>query len=505
MTRSPLQTLSTHGAVSFLIQYRFMWLSLVVGAITYVFHSELLNRLFPSGYAIELLDADSLGYLEFSRIRTAGYPVFLWVIQSLFGTYEAAPAVQSAIFALSVGFLATQVSRLFRSSLAATIVMGCLLLNPDIMKYHFKILTESLSLALLCLYFAFIARYLLTRRARNIAFAGLISGAAVLVRPINYTWAAGMLLLIFIAWRYDKRSISKAALVGMLPYGAVIALGALAFFVKHGEFKTQSFLGFNLHGKALFYVDSSVPTRAPNYMAYMAREITPIREAVLTCSTLQCRYSLSARVYDHIRWARSIVNNPAYRAALDADFGSGYVVNDDFYMARALEVIRAKPRPFLEDFALHAYSLWVVLQIKTPHERDVLADVVRRYRDVFADKGEILNHTHASRVLPAPVVYLIRAGLIGLFVASLFAMCAGLFERRDASSGWRNCVRFLAIAGVVIHAGYLGTALIQAGFPRYALDFSVCLYIYAAAIASSLWRSTAAVRWALGRAPVAAP
>jgi hypothetical protein len=437
---------------------------------------------------LELFDADSQGYLQFMPWRTAGYPVFLWATHWLFGTYEAVPAVQSAIFALSAGFVATQVWHLFRSSLAAAIVLGCLLLNPDITKYHFKILTESLSLSLLCLYCAFMARYLRTRRMRNIVFAALVSGAGVLVRPINYTWLTGMILLIAIAWRCQACRMPQLALLSLLPYGAMITLGALAFFARHGEFQTQSFLGHNLHGKALFYVDSSVPTAAPNYMAYMEREITPIRDAILTCSTLQCRYSLSARAYDHIRRAASLVRNHEYRAALRADFGSRYVVDDNFYMARALEVIWAKPRAFLEDVSLHVYSLWVVLQIKTPHERDVLADVLRQRHAIFQDKPEILNHTHVSRVLPSSAVYVIRVGFIAVCVASLLTIGLSLLQRRDAAGDWWDCICFLAITGAVIHAGYLGTAVIQAGFPRYALDFSVCLYFYVAAIASYLWR-----------------
>jgi hypothetical protein len=396
------------------------------------------------------------------------------------------PFFQLAIFTVSAAFLATQLESFFKSTWMAGIVLFCLLFNPEAIKYHLTIMTESLSFSLLCLYLAFVARYLETKVLRNIAIAALIAGLAALIRPINYTWLAGVGLLVIIVWRHHPQKLWKLFLLSFVPYGSVIFLGCVIFFFKHGEFKTQSFLGHNLHGKTMFYLDESVPTKAPHYMTYMVKVITPMRKAILTCPSIQCRYSLSAPSYDYIR--RSMVKDAGRISAIKADFGPEYVVKDDFYMARALEVLRAKPREFFQDVALQLFSLWAVLEIKTSHERDILREALNG-NAALKDKEQILNYTHFYRVVPTPLVYGMRAGLLSVCILSLLLIGVGVFKR-VYQGDWAERIRFLAIAGVVIHVGYLGIALIQAGFPRYVLSFWPCMYIYASFMTCYLWSKT---------------
>ena len=61
------------------------------------------------------LAPDSGGYLRFSEHRTAGYPLFLRAVETLFGTTDAAQKAQLIIAASAFAFLGWSVHRAFRS------------------------------------------------------------------------------------------------------------------------------------------------------------------------------------------------------------------------------------------------------------------------------------------------------------------------------------------------------------------------------------------------------
>ena len=97
------------------------------------------------------LAPDSGGYLRFSEHRTAGYPLFLRAVETLFGTTDAAQKVQLVIAASAFAFLGWSVHRAFRSPFFALAPVVALMLYPRIADLHGYILTESVFISLLCL------------------------------------------------------------------------------------------------------------------------------------------------------------------------------------------------------------------------------------------------------------------------------------------------------------------------------------------------------------------
>ena len=78
------------------------------------------------------LAPDSGGYLQFSEHRTAGYPLFLRAVETLFRTTDAVQKAQLVIAASAFAFLGWSVHRAFRSPFFALAPVVALILYPRI-------------------------------------------------------------------------------------------------------------------------------------------------------------------------------------------------------------------------------------------------------------------------------------------------------------------------------------------------------------------------------------
>ena len=144
---------------------------------------------------------DSGGYLKFSEHRTAGYPIFIRLIEATFGTVDAVPKAQLVIAATSFAFLGWSVHRVFRTIFFALAPVLALMLYPQLGDVHGYILTESLFISLLCLLTG--GLILLTRRPTwyLAAATALACGLTITVRPAAVSLLVIWPFLFWLIWR----------------------------------------------------------------------------------------------------------------------------------------------------------------------------------------------------------------------------------------------------------------------------------------------------------------
>lgn len=136
-------------------------------------------------------------------MRTPGYPLFLLPFLALHASAAAIVVAQhllNALLACAIYLLARQ--RLGR----ATAVLAALVFAIDTPTIHYanKVLTETLFTALLFALVALALRIARAPRMRELAIAGLLAGALVLVRPVAILYFAALALWFAferIAWR----------------------------------------------------------------------------------------------------------------------------------------------------------------------------------------------------------------------------------------------------------------------------------------------------------------
>lgn len=203
----------------------------------------LMGGLTVLGTPPSMMTPDSPTYLNWSVIRTPGYPFFLSLIRIIDPELGHLPYVQMGILIASSAFLAQAAARLGGPWWIWPIMSAGILGNPFIWRYSWEILTESLFISLFMIFLGCVAMALQRRPALLWLFAASgILGAAILARPAGYA-LLGVALLIGLLWS-DRRWTA----VGAATIPAIAILFAISSWnlATKGYFSTQIFAGYNI-------------------------------------------------------------------------------------------------------------------------------------------------------------------------------------------------------------------------------------------------------------------
>jgi hypothetical protein len=190
-----------------------------------------------------IMTPDSPTYLNWSVIRTPGYPFFLSVIRMIDPELGHLPYVQMGLLIISCAFFAQAAVRLGGPWWIWLLMGAGILGNPFIWRYSWEILTESLFITLLMVFLGCVAIALQRRPDLTWLFASSIAlGAAILVRPVGYA-LMGVSPLIGLLWIGRRwRAVGAASIPAI---AILLAVGGWNLATK-GFFGTQIFAGYNI-------------------------------------------------------------------------------------------------------------------------------------------------------------------------------------------------------------------------------------------------------------------
>lgn len=420
----------------------------------------VMAKITPHIFPVELMAPDSAGYTAFAPNRTVGYPLFLQFVYKIFDTHTIVPTIQWSIFGAAAFSLALQIQRKWGMGYGILSILGTLC-NPEWNKYHNMILTESLSSSLLLFVLATLIAYTRNPKARKLALLSGFIGLGILIRPINYTWLAAPILFLITFWSQFKKRPAAYFSALLLPFVLIIFGGIYMYAQHHGAYKTQSFLGHNLIGKAGVFANPDYPTSNPTFVKAMAQKVQAYRTGVEKISTIQGHYFLSAPFYDQVRFQN--------QASITKDLGIALTDDEMFSISR--ELIACNPMAFAKDTFINYAALWLLLDFKTPSEKAQIDAFAASYQP-SKDESYTMEFITTAKARPTWLVYLLRAGFAVFATISLIAALMLLFQGRHRVSD----ELFLAgTAGAIIHGGYGVIAILQAGLPRYAMSFWPCL------------------------------
>ena len=225
------------------LEAAFPWLLilLAVGYVAYYWSNPV--ELYP----------DSNGYLKFSEVRTAGYPVFIRLITAAFGTVDAVPKAQLLLAAAAFAFLGWSVHLAFRSPFFALLPVLLLMLFPQIAYVHSCILTESLFISLLCIMIGGLALMVWRPTWYSVVTAALACGLAITVRP------AGMSLLIiwpFLFWLIWRGCVTQRIMLVtamIVPIALCLIVENLLWHALHDSKSRPNLADRHLFAKALIF------------------------------------------------------------------------------------------------------------------------------------------------------------------------------------------------------------------------------------------------------------
>ena len=442
-----------------------LWLLILLAAGYVVYYWSNPVELYP----------DSNGYLTFSEHRTAGYPMFIRLIEAAFGTVDAVPKAQLVVAGAAFAFLGWSafigLGRTFGSTLFALAPVLLLMLYPQIGDVHSYILTESLFISLLCLLAGGLVMMAHRPTWRWAAVAALVCGLAITVRP-----AATSLLIIwpFLFWLIWRRCGGLSLWGRTALAAAVIAPIVLCLMVEnvlwHANHDSESRPNLayrHLFAKALIIEpepqisDSELAGLVSRGRGVMApgRELISDAPSHYTRTRLLVDFEVAAQHATYWRVFSPEVKEIAQQRGIG---------EYDVLAQVARGAMLRSPVAWVRNALAHYWGLWfpywayaspAILEEYQAYIENVEPSVLFMDRPIFR---------HKEPPSPALQIMLRLTMATGLLISTLavgLATWQRLFRRRHSPDG-RLVVA--AVCGLAIHAHFLMVGLLGVVATRYA-------------------------------------
>ena len=405
-----------------------------------------------------LMQVDSQSYLDFAAERTAAYPLFLRFVEHLPGGLRDLPPIQLGLYALAALFLCCEFRKLSGSRFASGLLLVLLLGNAQVTRLNFMIMTEALFLCCLMLLLALCCRLVRKPRWQTLGMASLAAGLAALIRPAGYALIISLPVIGWWCWR-DALPAGRAVLAAALPYLATLGLGMIAYHAEHGLWRTETFVGRTLLGKAAAVVDANPSENDPKIIRSIAAAVAPDRAVIDRAPTVSDRFRLIVPYYDLWRYGK-VYDIVAAQAGVPK---SDVVALDRHMEAVSFEIIAAAPAAYLADVALNYGALWWLPDAMTQAQ-------LARFRAVVAaleplpDLGRYpaWHRDHSDAVIWALHGFMATAFAVSLWWG--FHLIASIVRGTPLPP----LARLGVVAAILVHASFLLTAAVEAGLPRYA-------------------------------------
>jgi len=413
------------------------------------------------------LYADSGGYLTFVDTRTAGYPLFIMLVEAAFGTVDAVPKAQLAIAAMSFAFLGWSLHRAFRSFFFAMTPVVLLMLYPQIGDVHSYILTESLFISLLCLLAGSLALMVWRPTWYLAAVAALACGLAITIRPAAFSLLIIWPFLLWFIWRRsDRRRIALVSAV-IVPIAICLVVENVLWHVHHDSEHRPNLADRHLFAKALMIEpEPRVPDPELARVVDEGRRVmAPGRDLIAGAPSHYARTRLLVDfevAAQHATYWR--VFSPEIRAIAEQRGIGEY----DVLAQMGRSAVLSAPLGWLQNALAHYLGLWF------PYWAYASPETLKEYQGyienvehntLFEDRP-IFGHKEP----PGPVLrILLRLTMgVGLLISAL-AVGLTVFQRLFSHSRMPDRKLVLAaLCGLAIHAHFLMVGLLGVVATRYA-------------------------------------
>jgi O-antigen ligase len=204
---------------------------------------------------------DSSGYLDMHIIRTPGYPIFLKIIQSIFGnSFETALLfIQTAIGCFSTYFL---IHKIRKVKLLNNVLYCCLsgvLLLPFLIGLRIgnNILSEAISYSLYLIIIGFYISFFISKNKKELLYAIPIIGLLLITRyQFIYLIPVGLAMIFWVGFKEKQWKQFTIPILLLLVLPVITSLIDRTYHkVVHDHFVSTPWTGMNIITPAFYVAD----------------------------------------------------------------------------------------------------------------------------------------------------------------------------------------------------------------------------------------------------------
>jgi hypothetical protein len=197
-----------------------------------------------------ILHPDSSGYLEFYKVRSSFYPIFLDISDFLGLDIKKILILQILVFSVSLYFLLKSMLTVFNKKVYLFIFVMILVGNIWFTSLHKAILTESLYLSLNFAAIAALITFFISGSTRYILIFSFFIGLSIGVRPSGAFMFILMPIIIYAAKNRFKEFNWHWIVALVIPIIAMQILESSLYRYYHGDSERESILTVVSFGKS---------------------------------------------------------------------------------------------------------------------------------------------------------------------------------------------------------------------------------------------------------------
>ena len=449
---------------------------LAAGYVTYYWPSpaelEELARVVAKG-------GDRGSYLNFSEIRTAGYPIFIKAIAAVFGSVDAVPKAQLVITAASFAFLGWSVHRTFGSFFFALAPVLALMLYPRIGDWHIDFMTESLFMSLLCLLTAGLIFVVQRPTWYMAAGAALACGLAITVRPAGMSLLIVWPFLFWLIWRRCGTGRHRIVMVTAVitPIVLCILVENVIWHTNHDSEFRPNLADRHLFGKALI-IESEPQISDPELARLVAegRSVTALGRKLI--AEAPSYYARTRLLVDFEVRTHGYIYKHEFATKVKAIAQRRGVGEYDVLAQIGRPAMLKNPVAWMRNALIHYFGLWIRAYVTpTIHEEYLVylenSEPSPLIRNEIWLRGDPLSRLQRLSAQPMAAALLVSILSVGL---------AAWHRLRQRGLDSRLVVA--AVCALAIHAHLLIVGMLGVTESRYAVAMGPLLAISVGLLAS---------------------
>jgi hypothetical protein len=410
--------------------------------------------------------ADSVGYIEFSPVRTLGYPILIYFL----GLDLLVP-IQIIIFSLSLGWLIHEINEIIKNVYIISFVSILICLTPELIDMQVSVLTESFFTSLIIIIIIGIIKYSINPRISYLILISFVVGVSASIRPVAYGLVPVILFFILFNSK-TKNKLLISLICMMLPCLLIITFERMAANIIFKD-KIDSLLPRHLFAKSSMIDGYMKPLSseknklqlklldiqnkdAENIRKFIANAPSTEVKNVLTLYYEQC---IQYRCFDD----QIYINNELTRAE-----------ENKIILKTSLERMINNPISTMELFIIHYKSLWTMYQARHPNVYNAFNDYIKNTENIPFDKFIFKTMPKKFSINKASYylqIVFILTGVITFLIASLYLLF-GFFAIKISP--------YFSISGIlalIIHVEFCFTAFFGLGISRYSFVFFPAIFV----------------------------
>ena len=409
-----------------------------------------------------------------SRYRWVGYPLFLELVEAVFGTINAAPRVQLVLLAAAVVFLAFAVWQTLCAPWLAFALAASVFGASAVSRLHAYLLSEGLFVPLVCA-FAGVVALLVRRPSAPLAAAGaVLCGLAITVRPVGIAMLALWPALAWLLWPRCVGRRGRLAAAVALPLVLVFGTEVVVWKNIWGwTSERHQVVNRTLFAKAVLAHEAPTPAaigdvELAEFLTDAKRRAAPLRDLIAAAPEWRIRATLLRNVESYMQGFSSYgllhteIAKLAERRGAPADRPLGQI---------AWRTLLSLPGAWFANAATHWLSLWTYYSVND-------AAFGRRYQSYVRSKTDVGNaalfeaatmvRPPAAAAKPLAVVWLVRLAAATALAGTLFAIGAVVWRRVGRGlEAVDDGLILAAAAALLAHGPVLVVALFNKAQLRY--------------------------------------